>query len=73
MSVGKIPRKFTDGNIPSVFPFVFIGFLVVTIHKGVDKIRYIMANTTLNLCHGGLQEVREAECFETSLTEDEIA
>jgi hypothetical protein len=29
MSVGKIPRKFTDGNIPSVFPFVFIGFLVV--------------------------------------------
>jgi hypothetical protein len=30
MSVGKIPRKFTDGNIPSVFPFVFIGFLVVS-------------------------------------------
>jgi hypothetical protein len=29
MSVGKIPRKFTDRNIPSVFPFVFIGFLVV--------------------------------------------
>jgi hypothetical protein len=44
-----------------------------TIHEGVDKIRYIMANTTLNLCHGGLQEVGEAECLETSLTEDEIA
>jgi len=28
ISVGKIPRKFTDGNIPSVFPFVFINFLV---------------------------------------------
>jgi len=27
--VGKIPRKFTDGNIPSIFPFVFINFLVV--------------------------------------------
>jgi len=29
ISVGKIPQKFTDGNIPSVFPFVFINFLVV--------------------------------------------
>jgi hypothetical protein len=29
ISVGKIPRKFTDRNIPSVFPFVFIDFLVV--------------------------------------------
>jgi hypothetical protein len=29
ISVGKIPRKFTDENIPSVFPFVFINFLVV--------------------------------------------
>jgi len=29
ISVGKIPRKFTNGNIPSVFPFVFINFLVV--------------------------------------------
>jgi hypothetical protein len=28
-SVGKIPRKFTDENILSVFPFVFINFLVV--------------------------------------------
>ena len=30
ISVGKIPRKFTDENIPSVFPFVFINFLVVS-------------------------------------------
>jgi hypothetical protein len=29
ISIGKIPRKFTDENIPSVFPFVFINFLVV--------------------------------------------
>jgi len=29
ISVGKIPQKFTDENIPSVFPFVFINFLVV--------------------------------------------
>jgi len=27
--VGQIPRKFTDGNIPSVFLFVFSNFLVV--------------------------------------------
>jgi hypothetical protein len=33
ISVGKIPRKFTDENIPSVFPFVFINFLVVWICK----------------------------------------
>jgi hypothetical protein len=33
ISVGKSPRKFTDGNIPSVFPFVFINFLVV---NGLD-------------------------------------
>jgi hypothetical protein len=30
ISIGKIPRKFTDENIPSVFPFVFIDFLVVS-------------------------------------------
>jgi hypothetical protein len=35
ISVGKIPRKFTDGNIPSVFPFVFINFLVVKRKKVV--------------------------------------
>jgi len=44
-----------------------------TIHERVDKIRRIMANTKLNLCCGGLQEVREAECLEIALVEDEIA
>jgi hypothetical protein len=34
ISVGKIPQKFTDENIPSVFPFVFINFLVVNRAKG---------------------------------------
>ena len=29
--VGKIPRKFTDENILSVFSFVFIDFLVVNL------------------------------------------
>ena len=29
ISVSKIPRKFTDGNIPSLFSSVFINFLVV--------------------------------------------
>jgi len=29
ISVGKIPWKFTDGNIHSVFPFVFIDILVM--------------------------------------------
>jgi len=29
ISIGKIPQKFTDENIPSVFSFVFINFLVV--------------------------------------------
>jgi hypothetical protein len=32
ISVGKIPRKFTDENIPSVFPFVFIDFLVMNFY-----------------------------------------
>jgi hypothetical protein len=43
------------------------------IHEGVDEMRWIVANTTLNLCSGGLQEVREVECLEVTLTEDEIA
>jgi hypothetical protein len=33
ISVGKIPRKFTDEKIPSVLPFVFIDFLVVISQK----------------------------------------
>ena len=37
ISVGKISRKFTDKNIPSVFPFVFINFLVVTIHWALNS------------------------------------
>ena len=37
ISVGKIPRKFTDENIPSIFSFVFINFLVVsTSHLGIS-------------------------------------
>ena len=32
-SVGKIPLKFTDRNIPLVFPFVFIDFLRVKEHE----------------------------------------
>jgi len=43
------------------------------IREGVYEMRYIVANTTLNLCSGGLQEVREVECLEVALTEDEIA
>jgi hypothetical protein len=35
-SVGKIPRKFTDENILSVFPFVFIDFLVVNVINTQD-------------------------------------
>jgi len=31
ISVGKIPRKFNNENIPSVFSFVFINFLVVIV------------------------------------------
>jgi hypothetical protein len=31
MSVGKINRKFTNKNIPSVFLFIFINFLIVKI------------------------------------------
>ena len=38
----------------------------------VDEMRHIMANTTLSLCHGWLQEVREVERLEVTLMEDEI-
>ena len=34
--------------------------------------RYIVANTTLNLYHGGLQEVEKTEHLKVSLMEDEI-
>jgi len=39
------------------------------IQECVDEMRRIMANITFNLCHGGLQKVREAEHFEVALTE----
>ena len=38
ISVGKIPRKFTDKNIPSVFPFVFINFLVMYLFISIIKL-----------------------------------
>jgi len=31
ISVNKIPRKFTNKNIPLIFPFVFIDFLIVAL------------------------------------------
>jgi hypothetical protein len=49
MSVGKIPRKFTDGNIPSVFPFVFICFLVVQQREGHEGGRLIVSSKTARL------------------------
>ena len=33
MSVGKINRKVTDENIPLVFSFVFIDFLIVVVQS----------------------------------------
>ena len=45
----------------------------IIIQEGVDEMRRIVANIMLNLCHGGLQEVVEAERLEVALTEDEIA
>jgi len=35
--------------------------------------RYIIANTTFNLCCDWLQKVGEVECLELTLAEDEIA
>jgi len=45
ISVGKIPRKFTDENIPLVFPFVFINFLVV----GTDLLKHFKVMNLLLL------------------------
>jgi len=44
----------------------------MTIHKGINEMRHLVANTTLNLCHGGLQEVGEVERLEVTLAEDKI-
>jgi hypothetical protein len=45
----------------------------MTIREGVNEMRYIMTNTTLNLYRRGLQEVEEVERLEVTLAEDEIA
>jgi len=42
ISIGKIPRKFTNKNIFLLFPFIFIGFLVVD--ALIPKIRNIESN-----------------------------
>jgi len=34
-------------------------------HEGVNEMERIVANTTLNLYCGGLQETAEVECLET--------
>jgi hypothetical protein len=44
----------------------------MTIHEGINEMRQNMANTTLNLYYGGLQEAREAKRFEVVLVKDEI-
>jgi hypothetical protein len=36
MSVGKINRKVTDENIPLVFSFVFIDFLIVVVQSNQE-------------------------------------
>ena len=46
---------------------------VSVIQECVDKMGCIIANITLNLCHGGLQKVREAAHLEVALMEEEIA
>jgi hypothetical protein len=43
------------------------------ISEGVDEMGCILANTTLHLCCGGLQEAVEVERLKVVLTEDEIA
>ena len=35
--------------------------------------RCVMTNITLNLCHGGLQEIEEIKYLETTLIKDKIA
>ena len=45
----------------------------MTIHEDIDEMRCIMTNTTLNICHNGLQETEEVECLEAASIKDEIA
>ena len=43
ISVGKIRRQFTNENIPSIFPFVFIDFLIVRgakFNKDIEWVRH---------------------------------
>ena len=44
-----------------------------TIRKGINEMKHIVANTTLNLCRGRLREANEVECLEIALAEDMIA
>lgn len=44
-----------------------------TISESVNEMGCIVANITLNLCFGILQEVGEVEHLEVALAEDEIA
>jgi len=48
-------------------------WLSVKVSMRWDEMRYIVANTTLNLCFGGLQEIGEVRRLETTLTKDGIA
>jgi hypothetical protein len=45
----------------------------MTINEGVNEMRCIMANTTLNVCRGELHEVGEVEHLEATLAEDDIS
>jgi hypothetical protein len=46
--------------------------IAMTIREGINEMRQNMANTTLNLYRGGLQEAREAKRLEVVLVKDEI-
>jgi hypothetical protein len=53
ISVGKIPRKFTDKNILSIFLFIFINFLIV---KGcIINAKYYKAHISSNYNMNALQ------------------
>jgi len=45
---------------------------VAIIHEGINQIELIVANTMLNLCHSGLQQVKEDAYFKVALKEDKI-
>ena len=40
----------------------------IVIHEGVDDMERVVANITLNLYCGELQEIEEIECLEVALT-----